>query len=262
MSPMKIGIDLGSREMKIVFFNGKDFIEMKKYNTIEFYKKFGKRGKEGIRIDLLDFHPSLENVPLEKLKNYDRLTVTGYGRNNLNIEGAEVISEINAHSKGAVYQTGLNDFTLIDLGGQDSKVILVKEGDVADFVMNDKCAAGGGRYLENMAGILGITLDEMGEYRRDPVEINSTCATFGESEMLGKLIEGCKIETLAAGINQAVFNRIAPILNRFQSETFVLCGGVAKNKAIKSLIESNTCRNVIIPKYPQFNGAIGCVVNS
>ena len=128
--------------------------------------------------------------------------------------------------------------------------------------MNDKCAAGGGRYLENMAGILGMTLDEMGEYSRDPVEINSTCATFGESEMLGRLIEGCKIETLAAGINQAVFNRIAPILNRFQSETFVLCGGVAKNKAIKSLIESNTGRNVIIPRYPQFNGAIGCVVNS
>ena len=70
MNKVRIGIDLGSREMKIVFKNNGDFIEMKKYSTIEFYKRFGKKGREGIKIDLLDFHPSLENIPLEKLKNY------------------------------------------------------------------------------------------------------------------------------------------------------------------------------------------------
>lgn len=80
--------------------------------------------------------------------------------------------------------------------------------------------------------------------------------------MLGKLMEGYKLEELCAGINEAVFNRIFPILNRFKSDIFILCGGVAKNNAIKRLIELKTGREVIVPRYPQFNGAIGCVVDS
>lgn len=259
---MRIGIDLGSRAIKLVFYNGKDFIEMKKYETVEFYKRFGKKGKKGIKIDLVDLHTFLENVPIEILKNCDKLVITGYGKNNLNIEDAEIISEINAHARGARFQTESVNFTLTDLGGQDSKVIFVKEGNVVDFIMNDKCAAGGGRYLDNMARILGVTLDKLGEYYKNPVQINSTCATFGESEMLGKLMEGYKLEELCAGINEAVFNRIFPILNRFKSDIFILCGGVAKNNAIKRLIELKTGREVIVPRYPQFNGAIGCVVDS
>lgn len=141
---MRIGIDLGSRAIKLVFYNGKDFIEMKKYETVEFYKRFGKKGKKGIKIDLVDLHTFLENVPIEILKNCDKLVITGYGKNNLNIEDAEIISEINAHARGARFQTESVNFTLTDLGGQDSKVIFVKEGNVVDFIMNDKCAAGGG----------------------------------------------------------------------------------------------------------------------
>jgi predicted CoA-substrate-specific enzyme activase len=259
---MKIGIDLGSREMKLVIFDGRDFLEMKRYDTVEFYRRFGKRVGKKIKIDLLDFHPCLEKVPVEILTEYDRLIITGYGRNNLNVEGAEIISEINAHARGAVYQTGLKNFTLIDLGGQDSKVTFVKDGKVNDFVMNDKCAAGGGRYLENMARVLGMTVEELGEYDENPVEISSTCATFGESEMLGKLMEGYKAEALAAGINRAVFSRILPFLSRFPHETFVLCGGVAKNRAIRRMIEKYTGSRVLIPEHPQFNGAIGCVVGS
>lgn len=259
---MRIGIDLGSREMKIVVYDGKDFLEMKKYDTIKFYKKFGKRDKGKIRIDLEDFHSNLKKVSLKQLRNSDQLIVTGYGRNNLNVKGATIISEINAHARGAVHQTGLFDFTLIDLGGQDSKVTLIRKGNVVDFVMNDKCAAGGGRYLENMARVLGMTLKELGLYDKNPVEISSTCATFGETEMLGKVMEGCKAEELAAGINQAVFNRICPILSRFKSDTTVVCGGVAKSQAIKKIIENHTKSNVIVPRYPQFNGAIGCVAGS
>lgn len=259
---MKIGIDLGSREMKLVIYDGKDFLEMKKYDTIKFYKKFGRRDKGKIKIDLEDFHSNLKKVSLKQLRDSNQLIVTGYGRNNLNVEGATIISEINAHARGAVHQTGLFDFTLIDLGGQDSKVTLVREGNVSDFVMNDKCAAGGGRYLENMARVLDMTLKELGQYDKDPVDISSTCATFGETEMLGKVMEGCKAEELAAGINQAVFNRIHPILNRFRSDIIVVCGGVAKNRAIKKMIERHTKSDVIVPKYPQFNGAIGCVAGS
>jgi len=110
--------------------------------------------------------------------------------NLLNFVNANVISEIKAHFKGAVYQTGENNFILIDIGGQDSKVIIVKDGYIEDFVMNDKCAASSGRFIEVAANILKIPIEKMGSYTENPVKLSSTCSVFAESEIIGKIAEG------------------------------------------------------------------------
>jgi len=124
---------------------------------------------------------------------------TGYGRNNVNVENATVILELKAHTYGAVWQTGLDDFTLLDIGGQDSKVISVRNGKMADMVLNDKCAASCGRYLENMANILGIGLEELAGYHENPVELNSTCAVSVNRSLSEKYPKGTASGSLPQG---------------------------------------------------------------
>jgi predicted CoA-substrate-specific enzyme activase len=165
---------------------------------------------------------------------------------------------MKAHLYGAIYQTGMENFTLLDLGGQDSKVVKVKNKKMIDFVTNDKCAASSGRYLENMAKVLGISLQELSRYWKNPVELNSTCAVFGETELIGKIIEGHSIEKLAAGVNYTIFKRVKPMLFKLYSDAIIFTGGVAKNRAIIKILESETGAEVILSDYPQYNGAIGC----
>jgi len=140
-------MDLGSRVIKIVYVNETGGRSMISYDTVEFYRSFGKLDGKNLRI-------SFEKLGLAT--SLTGLTVTGYGRNTVSIEDAEVISEIKAHTLGAVHQSGLHDFTLLDIGGQDTKVVSVVDGRMEDFVMNDKCAASSGRYIENMARVLGL----------------------------------------------------------------------------------------------------------
>ena len=121
---------------------------------------------------------------------------TGYGRNTLNLKGVRVVSEIRAHVSGALFQTGLRDFTLLDMGGQDTKVALVRNGRLQDFVMNDKCAASSGRYLENMAAILEVDLKELSSYWEEPVRLDATCGIFGESELIGQILRGHSVARL------------------------------------------------------------------
>ena len=190
------------------------------------------------------------------------LTVTGYGRNSLNIVGAEIISELKAHTIGALWQTGLTDFTLLDLGGQDSKVIRVRGGRMDDFQLNDKCAASTGRYLENMATVLGISLDEMSRHYLNPIELSATCAIFGESELIGRIVEGVPVAELAAGVNYSIFRRIKPMLLALASKTVVFTGGVALGPAVAHWVREETGSEVVVPPQPQINGAIGCAIQA
>ncbi|MHB9095451.1 MAG: acyl-CoA dehydratase activase [Eubacteriales bacterium] len=255
---MYCGIDLGSRYVKIVLADGTKVSGLYKYDTIDFYKKHGR--KEGDRLVVYFQSLGLPELRLGEI-NGDRLVTTGYGRNTIKIKGGEDIPEIKAHALGAVWQTGLQDFTLLDLGGQDSKVILVREGKVVDFQTNDKCAAGSGRYLENMAAVLGLSLDELSSHRENPVDLNATCAIFGESEVIGKIIEGNPAEELAAGVNYTIYKRIKPMLLQLASEVLVFTGGVARNSALQELFKSELEVDVVVPPHPQFNGAIGCCVH-
>jgi len=125
---------------------------------------------------------------------------------------------------------------------------------------NDKCAASSGRYLENMASILDVSLVELGQYADAPVELNSTCAVFGESELIGKIVEGFPLAELAAGVNATIVKRILPLLRSFTGEVLVFTGGVAHNHAVGKLLEAGSGKKVIVPEEPQFNGAIGCCV--
>lgn len=250
------GVDLGSRSVKIALMSRKmeadkpQILRLERVDTIKFYREYGRKQGEQLVVDFA----ALELPSIQKLVS------TGYGRNTLELAGGEVIPELKAHVLGAVYQTGLQDFTLVDLGGQDSKIIQVRRGKMVDFLTNDKCAASSGRYLENMAHVLGLSLEELGKYAENPVELNSTCAVFGESELIGKIVEGTPLVELAAGVNATIIKRILPLLRSFPGEVLVFTGGVAHNQAVRELLKEQSGWEVIVPPEPQFNGAIGCCI--
>ena len=247
---MICGMDLGSRAVKLVLFEDGKLQEEKVVETAWFYKNCGVHTKEGFTVD---FDTLLSKSPTA-------MTVTGYGRNSLNIIGADIISELKAHMLGALWQTGLVDFTLLDLGGQDSKVIRVRGSRMDDFLLNDKCAASTGRYLENMAAVLGISLDELSRYYENPVELSATCAIFGESELIGRIVEGVPLPELAAGVNYSIFRRIKPMLISLASDIIVFTGGVAMGPAVAHWVRKEVGGQVVVPAYPQLNGAIGCAI--
>ncbi|MCE5249083.1 acyl-CoA dehydratase activase [bacterium] len=246
-----LGVDLGSRNVKLALMKDGAVAFTDTVESIEFYRRFGVRSEAGFSIDLdaLGF-----GAP-------ERTVATGYGRMAAAITGAENISEITAHYLGAVFQTGLSDFTLVDIGGQDFKLMWVENGEIRDFVTNDKCAASSGRYLENMARVLGISLDEIGLYHDDPVQLSTTCAIFSESELIGLIVKGEPTERLAAGVNRSVVLRFLPFLDRMGDGLILLAGGVALNHAVVRMLGDMTGREVRVLDKPLHNGAIGCCVS-
>jgi len=249
---MCCGIDLGSRSVKLVIMDNNSVQRSEIFETVQFYRKYGTPTPEGLVVDF-------NAVGMGEIRD---AVATGYGRNTINIVGATVIAELKAHTVGAIWQTGLTNFTVLDLGGQDSKVIKVRNGKMVDFATNDKCAASTGRYLENMATVLGISLNELSSYWENPVELSATCAIFGESELIGRIVEGYSVPELSAGVNYTIFKRIKPMLTALKSETIIFTGGVALGSAIGKIIESELGKQVVVPKYPQLNGAIGCAVHA
>lgn len=242
----KLGIDLGSRQVKLVMMNEDKIIEKFMISTMSFYKNYCcYDGKLMVDFDKLN------------IGAVDTAVSTGYGRNNTDIKLFKPISEIKAHAYGAIYNTGLKEFILLDVGGQDVKVIRVEKGIVTDLELNEKCAASCGRYLENMANTLEVSIDDMFKYYENPVELNSTCAVFSESELIGKIAQGISLDRLCAGVNYSLYRRLKPLLTKFQGETLVISGGVAKNNALKIYLENNY-KKIITLKDAQYNGAVGC----
>ena len=131
---------------------------------------------------------------------------------------------------------------------------------MVDMATNDKCAASTGRYLENMARVLDIPLEELGTYADDPAPLSSTCAIFGESELIGLIVRGEPTSRLAAGVNHAIADRVLPHLERMTADPVLLSGGVAYNKAVVSILAGLTGREIRVLPEPLLNGAIGCCV--
>lgn len=254
MSGVLCGIDLGSRSVKIVMMADGRITTEKVLETVAFYRDYGRRQGGELAVDFAALG----------LGASEAVVATGYGRNTLAIAGATVIPELKAHVLGAVWQTGLKDFTLLDLGGQDSKVVKVRRGKMVDFQTNDKCAASTGRYLENMAAVLGISLEELSLHSDNPVELSATCAIFGESELIGRIVEGYPPAELAAGVNYTIFKRVKPMLAALTGagHTVVFTGGVAVGEALPRIIERELSVKVVVPARPQLNGAIGCAVHA
>jgi len=241
-----LGIDLGSREVKIALMQDNKIIHSMKVSTMSFYRNYcSYDGK--IIVDLVKLN----------IHQIDKAVSTGYGKNNTDLLMFTPINEIKAHVYGGFYQTGLNDFILLDIGGQDVKVVKVEKGMTTDLELNEKCAASCGRYLENMANILEISIEDMSKHYQNPVELNSTCAVFSESELIGKIAEGISIERLCSSVNYSLYKRLLPLLSKFKGKKLILTGGVASSVAIKKYLKEDY-EEIIPIKDPQYNGAIGC----
>jgi len=194
---------------------------------------------------------------------------TGYGRRGVDFSG-KVITEISAAAAGAAHictREGLSDgrCTVIDLGGQDSKVIAVGAGGrVEDFLMNDKCAAGTGKFLEMMAAKLELDLETMVEMSfrsREPVSINSTCAVFAESEVVSLIARGKRTEDIVRGIHASITGRLVTMVRRMGiREPLLFTGGGARNRAIARLLEDEAGCRVIVPDMPQFVVSLGAAL--
>lgn len=241
-----VGIDLGSREVKIILSENGKIILKKKMSTVSFYRDYCRY--EGKII-----------VDLEKLglTNIDKAISTGYGRNNTDLNLFEAINEIKAHVYGSIYQSKEEDFILLDIGGQDVKVVKVEKGLATDLDLNDKCAASCGRYLENMTSVLEVDLETLAKHHIEPIELNSTCAVFSESELIGKIAEGISLERLCAGVNYSMYKRLRPLLTKFGGKKLIVSGGVAQNTSIIEYLRADY-NEVVVVNDPQFNGAIGC----
>lgn len=192
----------------------------------------------------------------------DRVVGTGYGRVALKND-IKVISEISCHARGAHFFFP-EAAGVIDIGGQDSKAVrLDKQGNAADFIMNDKCAAGTGRFIQMVATILEMDLEEFAEAaaKGEPVSITTMCAVFAESEIIGLLARSVAPENIAAGVTLSVARRTAGLASRLGiNGPCVFTGGLAGNKAMATCLEKELGYPVLLPPVPQLTGAIGAAL--
>jgi (R)-2-hydroxyacyl-CoA dehydratese activating ATPase len=188
---------------------------------------------------------------------------TGYGRNSIKF-ATKSITEISCHGAGAFF---LNPEvrSVIDIGGQDSKALLLdSEGRVRDFAMNDKCAAGTGRFIEVMARALQVDLDDFGSISHlsgDPSKISSLCTVFAESEVISLISKGESREKIITGIHESVASRVAALTGRIgRVDPVMMTGGVAKNKGFVAALEKKLGTAIMVTPYAQVNGAVGAAV--
>ena len=192
-----------------------------------------------------------------------KIISTGYGRNSVTFVNKSM-TEIICHGAGAHYlNPGVR--SIIDIGGQDSKVIVIDEkGKVKNFAMNDKCAAGTGRFLEVMARALEVDLDGFGAISLkagSPSKISSLCTVFAESEVISLISKGERRENIIAGIHESIAARVAAMANRVGIvPPVVMTGGVAKNRGVVKAMEKKLGISIEVSPYAQVNGAIGAAV--
>ncbi|SHJ08224.1 CoA-substrate-specific enzyme activase, putative [Geosporobacter subterraneus DSM 17957] len=248
---ISVGIDMGSVAAKAIAYDGKGIAAKVIMPTGWSPKETGQKIME----ELL----RLGNIEREQVA---MIVGTGYGRIALPFIDRKV-TEITCHGKGAYY---LNPAvrTVIDIGGQDSKVIRVdEEGAVVDFLMNDKCAAGTGRFLQVMAHALEVDVSELSQIARgaEPRSINSMCTVFAESEVVSLMAEGASKESIAAGLLQSVVNKTYSLASRLgiQGKVF-FSGGVARNPLLSDLLGQKLNTEVFVSPLSQFNGAIGAAL--
>jgi len=192
-----------------------------------------------------------------------KIVSTGYGRNSVKFAD-RAFTEILAHAAGAHFVNN-KVRTIIDIGGQDSKAISLDEtGKVKNFVMNDKCAAGAGRFLEVMARALEVNLDEFGAMSlraRQPAKISSLCTVFAESEVISLIARGEQRPQIIAGIHESIAARVSSMLARVGvAEPVMITGGVARNEGVVHALEKKLGVKIEVSPYAQANGAIGAAV--
>ena len=247
-----IGIDVGSITTKAaVVADG----ELK-------LSKICSTGYDAKKAARMVFDHVLEHLELEQ-GDVQGVVSTGYGRNSVPFAN-KAITEITCHAAGAYYIDPAVR-SVIDIGGQDSKVILLNDnGRVLDFAMNDKCAAGTGRFLEVMARALEIELENFGQMSlkaQFPSSISSLCTVFAESEVISLIAKGEKRENIVAGIHDAIGARVASMAKRVKVVSpIMMTGGVAKNMGLVKALEIRLKQEILIAESAQVVGAIGAAL--
>jgi predicted CoA-substrate-specific enzyme activase len=209
---------------------------------------------------VLDNALSRVSMKAEEIKY---LVGTGYGRLKIPFANTN-ISEITCHGRGAHWLVP-SVRTILDIGGQDSKVIsLADDGYVANFQMNDKCAAGTGRFLEGIARALELGLEELGPISlksNSPSVISSQCSVFADSEVVSLLADGVAVEDIVAGVHKAIASRLISLVKKVGvKKDFTVTGGVAKNIGVVKFLEEGLGELKSLPEDPQLVGAIGAAV--
>ena len=246
------GVDIGSTMTKVVV-TGKagDLLSVIKGPTGAGYRQLAN---EVMR-------QALEQAGL-RIDDVSYIVATGYGRLSVPFADRQ-ITELSCHARG-VYSLFPGVRTAIDIGGQDAKCLKIDNGRLVSFVMNDKCAAGTGRFLEVTAATLGIKLEDMGEISLKAtrkIQISNLCTIFAQQEVVALLSRGEKLENIIAGLHDALASRVAALARRLGIEPdLVLTGGVAKNIGmVKAMKESLGCE-ILVPEEPLITGALGAAI--
>ena len=242
-----IGIDIGSTAAKTAVFHKDKFIcffsQPTGWSSVETAEAILER---------------LKNEGIDMKKSF--FTATGYGR--ISVPYADkVVTEISCHGKGADYLLK-KDCTVIDIGGQDTKAIKLRNGVLENFTMNDKCSAGTGKFLEIMSNAMGISLDELTELAAggSGVKISSMCTVFAESEIISLIGKGVKREDIAFGIINSVIEKVVQLCVKQENSLYFLTGGLSGNKYILKNLESSLGQKVETHENARYAGAIGAAL--
>jgi len=242
------GIDIGSTMTKALILNHGIVASI-----------IGPTGPEQRRLANKVMEEALSQAALP-LKAMTYIVATGYGRINVPFADKQ-ITEITCHAKG-ITRLFPKAKTIIDIGGQDVKGIKIDAtGKITDFVMNDKCAAGSGRFIEVIADTLGVSLDQVGDLSlqsKNPAKISNICTIWAQQEVAASLAQGIPISDLLAGVHYSLADRICRMVNRLRVEDdVVVTGGGAKNRGLLKALSEQLGLEVLVPEEPLITGALG-----
>jgi predicted CoA-substrate-specific enzyme activase len=246
------GIDAGSRAIKVHLIDE---------NKRALASGLGDQGVKQTELAVRLLEQTAEKIGA-KPGDITKIVATGYGRDSLDFADT-TITEITCHARGVFHQIP-EARTIIDIGGQDSKLIqLDEQGVVRDFVMNDRCAAGTGKFLEVTARQLEMDVLDLGKFAGqadEPAAISSMCVVFAETEILGLLASGESRENIISGVQKSIAARIAAMGSRQLADPVIFAGGVARIQGMASVLENTIGHPVIVAKDPQFTGAKGAAI--
>lgn len=251
MDIITMGIDIGSTSSKAVILkNGKDVLAKEVVSL-----GAGTTGAQQV-IDKVVAETKLGR------EDIDYIVATGYGRNSF--KGADkTMSELSCHAKGGVFLFG-EIGTIVDIGGQDIKALAVRDGMLQNFLMNDKCAAGTGRFLEVMARVLDVHIDDLGKLDAEATgkaSISSTCTVFAESEVISALAKDNPIPNIVRGIHASVATKVAGLARRVGlKQPVVMTGGVSRNPGIVRALENELDCEIKVSEDSQLAGAFGAAL--
>jgi predicted CoA-substrate-specific enzyme activase len=245
------GIDIGSTMTKVVILNQGIVASI-----------IGPTGPEQRRLANKVMEEALKKAFLS-FSQITYIVSTGYGRINVPFSDKQ-FTEITCHARGIV-RLFPKARTIIDIGGQDAKGIKINgSGKIVDFVMNDKCAAGSGRFIEVIADTLGVALDQVGErslQSKNPAKISNICTIWAQQEVASSLAEGVDVSDLLAGIHQSLADRIVRMVSRLKVEREVIVtGGGGKNRGLLKALSEQLGQEVLVPEEPLLTGALGAAL--